>query len=204
MARYSAITAVGEAICGLLDDSRPAGVFPTARSVLVLPKQFRNGADPLAPPGFAVLLYRVAVSGGLRNRTSRVAPDGSQFKPSLPLDLHYLLFPWGGTAEEQHLLLGWAMRALEDNPVLHASLLNDYASDPATFSAGESVDLISDPLPVGEMNNAQEAIKPHVQLAAAYIARTVLIDSEVPVHDFDLVQAREFAYAPGIPAGVPR
>lgn len=96
--------------------------------------------------GISLFLYRVAVNLTQRNQPSRPSANGTPRKRALPLDLHYLLTPWAGTAERQQRLLGWAMRTLEDSPVLPAGFLNNHGPDPSVFRPDEGVELTFDPM----------------------------------------------------------
>ena len=104
---------------------------------------------PLDDPGnegFKVLLflYRVAVNADLRSRAHVVpAPQPDQppivYEGSLPLDLYYLVTagtPKGGAELDGLSLLGRAIQALNDSPVLTGSGLQNevvrVSIDPAT------------------------------------------------------------------------
>src|SRR5262249_5323752 len=140
MATYHAIAAVGQAIRRLLEAACPRGEFPAAQFLLIQTGDFQAMA---IKEGVSLFLYRVAVNGTLRNRPARVAPDGRRYRPSLPLDLYYLLAPWAETAVKQQRLLGWAMRALEDTAILPAGPLNHPGPDRDTFGPPDAAEPIS-------------------------------------------------------------
>jgi hypothetical protein len=123
-----------------------------------------------------------------------IGPSGRPFRPPLPVDLFYLMTPWAKTAEMQHLLLGWAMRAIEDSPSLPPALLNAHFPDVRPFRNDETVDLIHDPLSMQDINNIWEILGKHnVQVSATYVARVIPIDSRVEVGvDAGPVQTRVF------------
>jgi len=62
--------------------------------------------------------------GRRRLGARRRDPVGRRYRPSTPLDLWYLLTAWSSEAEEQQRLLGWAIRTLEETPILPAGFLN--------------------------------------------------------------------------------
>src|SRR5438132_1595126 len=132
MASYHAISAVGRAIVALLKSALPPE-FAGTDVQLMHSRDFQKGIDE----GVSVYLYRVTVSGARRNLPSPVSPSGTPYRRPLPLDLYYLVTPWGKTAEYQHLLLGWAMRAIDDSPSLPAALLNAHV--PGAFRPEEGV-----------------------------------------------------------------
>jgi hypothetical protein len=199
VAKYHAIAAIGQAVLGYLEEGCPRDVFPAARFVLFEASDFQDPAAHIKE-GIALYLYRVAVNTALRNRPPRpaVPPDGRRFRPSLPLDLHYLVTTWADTPAKQQVLLGWCMRALEDLAILPIGLLNRYSPAPETFGPSETVEFVAEPLSVQEMYNIWDPMKPNVHLSAAYAARMVVIDSDLPLpSDGPPAQTREFAYAEG-------
>jgi len=191
MARYQSIAAAGEAILGLLRDSRPRPEYESARFDLFQLKDFQAGMDE----GLSLYLYRIGVNGSRRNLPPTLGLDGKRYRPALPLDLHFLLTAWAKTAAVQQRLLGWAVRALQDVPVLPASFLNNYAPEPEVFRPNEAVELIFDPLSLADMNNLWGAAKTTPPLSVTYVLRMLAIESEVEIAEGgDLVQARGFDF----------
>ena len=131
MASYHAIAGVGQAILGLLTDACPRTEFPAAGFALYQAGDFRA---PMAE-GVSLYLHRIGPSVARRRMADRVTPDGRKLMPSLSLDLHYMLTPWAQSTVVQHHLLGWAMRTLEDTPILPAGLLGRASASPATPSS---------------------------------------------------------------------
>jgi hypothetical protein len=127
-----------------------------------------------------LFLYRAPVSGARRQMPSSIGPGGRPYKRPLPIDLFYMLTPWAKTAEMQHLLLGWAMRTIEDSLSLPPSLLNAHFPSDRPFRNDETVELIHDTLSVQDLNNIWEIFGKHnVQVSATYVARVVPIDSQI-------------------------
>src|ERR1700730_16287765 len=143
MADFRAIGAISAALVGLVRDHYPREDFGSTLEV-----RLYQAADFLAPmhEGFSVFLYRIAISGAVRNLTIRRTPDGRRFRPSLPLDLYYIITPWAEDAERQHRMLGWAMRFMEDQSVLSAGHLNHYVAETEIFGSQEGIEIICDPL----------------------------------------------------------
>lgn len=191
MARHQAIAAAGQAILGLLSDARPRPEFDTARFDLYQLRDFNQGMEE----GLSLFLYRVAVNGARRNLPPTLSPEGKRMRPPLPLDLYYLLTAWARTAAKQQRLLGWAVRALQDVPVLPASFLNDYAPEPEVFRPNESVEVILEQLTLQDMNNLWGAAKVTPPLSVAYVLRMVAIESEVEIPEGgEPVQTRAFDF----------
>lgn len=193
MANYRAIAATGLAICGYLRNACPRADFPRAEFELYRADNF----DSHMPEGISLFLYRVSLSAGQRNFPPTVRPDGRRFRAPMPLDLFYMVTAWAQTAEMQQRLMGWTMRELENLPVLPAGLLNHYGPEADAFRPGETVELICDSLTLQDMNNLWEGFrlnKVNQQLSVAYIARMLLIESDVELPDYEPVQTRVFDY----------
>lgn len=196
MATYHAIAATSEAIVGLLEATCPKTEFPNAIFTLYRSTDFNNPMDE----GISLYLYRVSVNATRRNLPPRLAPDGKRYRPSLPVDLHYLLTPWAKTAARQQRLLGWSMRTLEDTAILPTGLLNHYVPETEIFQPDETVELVFEPLSLQEIVNIWDVFKQqNLQLSVAYIARMLLINSdiELPGGDGQLVQTRDYAFGKG-------
>ena len=192
MATWNAIAATTRAILGLLEDAYPREFG----KLTFAPAHLSDFADDkVQPDGFTLALYRVAVNSNLRNLPPRIGPDGMRYRPSLPLDLQYLLTPWAGDVEKQQRLLGWSMRQLEDNPILPSGLLNRFLREPDVFRPSEAVELVSESLPLGDFTNLWDKLKPRMQTSVTYVARMVLIDSEIDLREYPLVKSRTFEMA---------
>jgi hypothetical protein len=188
MARHQAIAAVAAALRGLIRERYPRGDFGTLTVEFYQAKDVEKG---ITGDGFAILLWRVAVNVQRRGRAPRVDIFGRRFRPSLPLDLSFLVIPVSTSPEKQLRMLGWVMRALEDSSAITASQLNDYLTEDDIFSVDEDVDLVCDPLSVADQLTMWDRIRKH-PLFANYLMRMVLIDSEQPVEEAGIVLERGF------------
>jgi hypothetical protein len=187
LATYHAIAAIGQSILGLLEQARIGTEFDGCDFELYQSVNFHSPMDQ----GLSLFLYNAAVSTARgRNIPGRTLPDGRKLRGPLPLDLYYLLTPWAKTAVQQHRLLGWAMRVIEDTSILPASLLNHYGPEPNTFWPDETVTLVSEPISLQDIYNIWEINKQNVQVSVAYVARVVSIDSTVPGVEHARVQTR--------------
>ena len=192
MATYPAIAATGLAVVGLLKDASAGTEFADLRIDLLQAADFQAGAP--IPEGISLYPYRVAVNNARRNLPPSVGPDGRRFRAPLPLDLYFLLSPWAKTAVRQLRILGWAMRELQNVPILPAGLLNHYGPEHDTFRPSEAVELLCESPSLGDMSDILEPVKSLQPLSVVYVARMVLIESSVPVEVGEPVQTREFAY----------
>lgn len=189
MASYRAIEAVSQAIIGLLKGSPLPPEFSTLEIKSYRPADF---SDNPPNPGISLYLYRISVNTVRRTLPRQVDQNGNRHRPALPIDLHYLLTPWATSAETQQILLGWSMRVLEDTPLLSSQLLN-----PDVFLPDETVEIVSEPLPLQDIINIWDAFKPNFQISAAYSVRMVPIDSLIVEPDGTPVQTRVFTLGKG-------
>jgi hypothetical protein len=189
MATYRAIAATGATLAGIIRDRYPRDEFGSALDVQLY--QTRDFTEPMRE-GFSIFLYRVGINGSVRNLTNRRAPDGRRFRPSLPLDLFYMVTAWAGDTERQHRMLGWVMRMLEDLGQLSASHLNHYIAETDTFAPTESVDVICDPLALSDYFTIWDRLRT-LPPSVTYVLRMVLVDSDITISDGPVVQTRHFS-----------
>jgi hypothetical protein len=188
MANYRAIAATSTALAGLLRDRYPRDEFGAGLDISLY--QARDFESPMQD-GFSIYLFRVAVNGAMRNLTLRRSPDGRRYRPSLPLDLHYMITPWAQDTERQQRMLGWVMRLMEDTSVLSAGHLNHYMPETDTFGAQEGIEVVCDPLSLNDYLTLWDRLR-RLPSSATYALRMVLIDSDVHVDDGAAVQSRRF------------
>ncbi len=192
MATYPAIAATGLAVVGLLKDASTGTEFADLRIDLLQAVDFQAGAP--MPEGLSLYPYRIAINASRRNLPPSVGTDGRRYRAPLPLDLYFLLSPWAKTAVRQLRILGWAMRELQNTPILPAGLLNHYGPEHDTFRLAEAVELFCESPSLQDMSYILEPIKSAQPLSMTYVARMVLIESSVPISEGAPVQTREFDY----------
>ncbi|HEU5131313.1 MAG TPA: DUF4255 domain-containing protein [Pyrinomonadaceae bacterium] len=188
MGTFQAIAATGQAMLGLLSDAVPRDQFPNAQFELY---QMSNFQQPMEE-GISLFLYRIAANTSRRNLPPTTGPDGRRFRPPIPLDLYYIATAWAPTAVRQQRLLGWAIRMLEDVPILPTGLLNNFGPEPEIFQPGETVEIVLDSLTLQDLNNFWGVSKASLQLSVGYIARMLHIQSSMAISEFPEVQTREF------------
>lgn len=189
MAHYRAIEAAGAAIAGLIKERYPRDEFGASLTVSTV--QVSEVEEGLKNDGIGICLWRVTVNGQRRARGPRIDAFGNRFKPSLPLDLSFLVIPYATTAGKQARMLGWVMRALEDAGPLTAAQLNFYLPESDIFAPDEDVDLVCDPLALADYLTLWDRFK-QLPPAANYLMRMLLIDSLDAVSDGQPVTTREF------------
>lgn len=188
MAGYRAISAASATLQSLLRDRYPRDAFGTGLPVeLYQPKDFVTPMNE----GIAICLWRVAPNTSRRNLPPRTDPVGRRFKPSLPIDLNYLVVPFADQAERQQRLLGWLLRAMEDLGPMVATQLNHALAESDVFADVELVDLLNDALGLADYLTLWDRIKA-LPPSATYVMRLLMLDSDVPIETFPLVHERRF------------
>ena len=191
MANYRAIAAASATIKGLLRDRFPNAEFGGPLNIEIY--QAKDFASPMKD-GIALCLWRVAPNISRRATGTRTDILGRKFKPSLPVDLFYLLVPYAETAERQLRLLGWMLRAMEDMGPLVASRLNHFLAESDIFAEAESLDMVNDPLSIADQLTLWDRIKT-MPPSATYAMRLLMLDSDQRIEEFPLVVEREFDMA---------
>ena len=196
MASILAIAATGLAIRRLLEDTCPRDLFPDADFKLLQAADFEKTA--YLKEGISIYLYMIGANPSRRNLPPRMSIAGRRYRPSLPVDLHFLITSWSSDAELQLRMLGWAMRALEDTPIFPAGLLNANTFETDIFFPEEAVELIFNPLSLQDMGLLWENLKTvKLMPSVTYVARMILIDSSIEITEAGPVQTRIFDMARG-------
>lgn len=196
MATHHAIAATTNAIRLLLEHAAATSEWATGAFAVAQ-------ADDLQKPIEAgkakvtIHLHRVALSTARRDRGPRVGRDGQRYRPSLPVDLHYLVSAWSADARTAQQLLGWAIRRLDDTPVIPTGLLNAYQAGLTVFAPDETVELVWEPLSLSDLHDVWQVATQSQAPSATYVARMVRLDSDVVLDGGGLVQERAFDYAQG-------
>lgn len=189
MATFNAIAAVSKALLELIRANYPQAQLQSPNFAIYTPAQLDK---PMAE-GFSICLYRLALNPLGRNLPLRHDEDGTVWRPSLPLDLYFLLTPWAGDGERQQRLLGWSARFFEDLSVLPAALLNSYMPEPDTFRADEAAEIVLDTLSLTDYLTLWDKFAPHLQTSLTYVVRMVELDSTQALKQPERVQTRDFS-----------
>jgi hypothetical protein len=200
MAHYRAIAAALAALEGLLAERYPRDEegFSGSLEIARIQSKDIDNLTASGPAGIAILLWRVTINQQRRMLPPRTDLTGRRFKASIPVDLSILLIPFAPSAETQHRILGWAMRALADAGPLKATQLNEYLKEDDVFADTEEVDLVCDPLPLADYLTLWDRLKKN-PLAVNYLVRMVLIDSADELFEAPAVVEREFLVGNPLP-----
>jgi hypothetical protein len=138
--------------------------------------------------GVSVFVYQVSV-----NKVQRTLPPADpRHRRPLPLDIWLLLTAWARDASAEHAILGWAMRAIDDNPILSSGFLNAFI--PGVFRPEETVELVPAELTNDEVFQLWQVLPNSLQLSAPYVARVVRMESALTVPLAPPVAARELEF----------
>ena len=186
VATYPAVAGVSQALVGLLR----RGAAGTEFAGLSVALYHASNLERPMTEGISLWLYRVSVNPA-RNHPVRVDVDGTRHLPPLPLDLHYLLTAWAADPVQEQRLFAWAVRTLEDTPVLPAGVLNEPLAEPDVFLPQEAVELAWQPLSLSESLDLWEGVRTKLRPSASYLARSVHLTSDAERTTWAPVQTRE-------------
>lgn len=168
MATTRAIHAVCDAVVALLRDSYVPSDFPDHQLEFMV----AGSVDESVQAGVTFYLYRIHVSQAERLPAGGRRVDDSPARSQLPLELHFLLTPWGADPSLRHLIAGWLMRTLDDHPILPAGVLNENHAD--VFSPEETVQLATGQIDTGPLLDLWNPFGNHrYQLSVPYVARNI-------------------------------
>lgn len=191
MATHRAIGSLAQAVIRLLEQSWKPSVLNG------IEPQFEvyQGKDFQSPmeTGISVFVYQVSV-----DKVQRTLPPAEpNHRRPLPVLVSLLLTAWAKEASAEHDLLGWAMRAIADNPILSAGFLN--AAVPGVFGNEEIVELTPIELSNEEIFQLWQVLPSSLQLSVSYLARTVRVESELTQPAGVPVRTRELQMTAGQP-----
>jgi hypothetical protein len=151
-------------------------------------------------PTITVFLYRVMEVPEMRNGTQRVLPDGRLARQPLPLELCYMITPWGvrsdnnlttdeTAAEEEHRLMGVILQALYDRAELSNADLVDNSAAPV-WSAFDSLQVVLDSLPIDDQYRIWDSNDLAYRLSLAYRVRVLGLEPSQAVGAGRVIEAR--------------
>lgn len=190
MADFHAIQVTCDAVMRLLQESyRPDLIEPSTNLQFEVygTEDFKSHMAQ----GVSLFLYRVHVNSTQRSPLIK-DPVGNMRRELLPLDLHFFITVWAPKASLQHAILGWAMRLLEDTPVLPSSLLNGVREE--TFRTDETVEVVAGQLTNEELMRIWDDLGTEYQLSVPYVARVLRIESLYELSEGEPVTRRQFEY----------
>jgi hypothetical protein len=188
-----ALGAVTAVLKDLLDKAvvgQAIGAIGGDVSVSALPPD-RIRTDETEDNRLNLFLYRVSPNSGWSNFGLPSRNGGERLSnPPLALDLHYLLTAYGSRDFHAEVLLGFAMQALHETPVLPRdavrAALSSLPPELAALSGSglaEQVELVKitqEALNPEEMSRLWSALQTRYRPTACYRASVVLVESKLP------------------------
>lgn len=175
------MSAVGTSIVRVLNyafgASQPIAAQDTSAVLIRTEDLDRDNHAQLARPALSVLLYRIDFTKSMRAAlTARSSEEGRGY---LPLDLHYLFTAWADNAQDEHLIMGRTLQALEQYAVLSGPALDATGG----FDAQESVSLVMEELSTDDLMRTFEALEVDFRLSLPYVARVLVVVGSEPWPD---------------------
>lgn len=173
MSSYAVIAGVSEAMRRILwqeyqadDDLQP--IVQTSSAI-----SFKNPTETKADSALrlSLWLHHITENEFLRNQPMTQGPGHDTLRyPPMALNLYYLVTPFTGSGEADHLLLGKTMQTFHDNAIF---LLRDTVTDLA-----EELRVIFCRLNIEELTRIWEALRESYRLSLCYQVRVTRIDSQ--------------------------
>lgn len=145
---------------------------------------------PPATPLLTITLYEVIEDPSARNRPTRRKIDritGKVISTRAPaaMLLRYILAPWSGKPDTDHVILGRAIQTLYDNAIISGADLVG-----TLFTAQEALKVTMVPMSIEDRTHVWRSIESKYRLSANYEVRVVNIDSEKQIVSPAVVQRR--------------
>ena len=179
MADFTSIAAVGSSLvrylshCFSQQQPLESGGNNTAETSVVLARteDLDVSDNPvITPPCLSIFLYRVDFNSATRAAWSSVGQ--AKGRGFLPLECHFLMIPWGTSAEQEYRILGRTLQCLEDTPILTGPLL-----DPVTnWNAGDSVQVCLEDLSTEDLMRIFDSLPLDYKLCTPYMAKVLLLE----------------------------
>jgi hypothetical protein len=186
VATFQAIGSVAEAVARLLGQAWQPTIL-TGIEPQFLVYQGKDFSTPM-DAGISVFVYQVGV-----NKVQRTLPPSAPgHRRPLPLDIWLLLTAWANDASTEHAILGWAMRTLDDNPILSSGFLN--AATSGVFLPDEIIELVPAELSNEEVFQLWQVLPNSLQLSVPYVARVVRMESLLSEPENPPVRTRDLEF----------
>ncbi len=192
MSEYTAIRGVTRSLRDLLQGHITDSTDPELTGVpidLRSPREMREVDNDQGAQGVSLWLYRAVRDGQTLNKPpQRVAPNQVR-RPSLPMNLYYLITPIASASDDEQLLLGKVLEVLNDHPTLRGALLSD-----SLEGGREELRVTLEPLTLEELTRVWDALKEPYQLSVSYLVQVVDIDSGRESVEVSPVEVRQTEY----------
>lgn len=193
MSSYTVLSAISEALRGILWESYAAD--PVVRTIVGSEDAivFTNPTETVQDSAnrLSLWLYHLTENEFLKNQPPQRGNGTSIQETPLALNLYYLLTPFAGSGQSDHLLLGLTMQTFYDNGILLLERPTE----------GEFIELrmILCRLSLEELTRIWEALREPYRLSICYEVRVTQIDSRRQVNAARVLQLqREYDDRPDV------
>lgn len=195
---WQLIESTGQTLVALLRAHVDA-VMPLAgvQVQLATTKIFRT-LETTRHPMITLLLYRAMEHGEMRNAPRRTLADGSTTRSLLPLELCYLVTPWGvraddsavsdaQAAQEEYRLLGVILQAFYDHAeIARAELVEDPGRP--VWEPDDSIQLVLESLPVEDHYRIWDSSELAYRLSLTYRVRVLGLEPTKRLRDGRVIE----------------
>jgi hypothetical protein len=199
MADWRVVENTGRTIVRLIDRQLVALGVPNVTVGLTTAAAF-SALATTASPFVSVFLFQIGINGELRNRPRQRRPDGSYGRQALPLELSYLVTPWGVrvpndvasdsvAAREEARLLGAVMQALYDHAEVGRGDLFEPPLSPVWLPQ-DGLQIMMETLPVDQHYRIWDAAELGYHLSVVYRVRVASLDPDPEPLAPPVVEAR--------------
>ncbi len=122
----------------------------------------------VARPALTVHVYRVDLDPTVRSAWAAAAIGGARRRPALALQVHFLITPWGANADAEHRILGRAMQALEETPILSGPLLAG-----PDWEVDETLQIVMEDMETHALLRIFDSLPIPYRLSTPYLARVL-------------------------------
>jgi hypothetical protein len=186
MADWRVVERTGETLARILRNHIRPAFAPTTVEVRVVSTAALSSLASTTVPTVSLLLYQVAQNAELRNAPKRRTSTGELVRQALPLELCYLVTPWGArsdetlevdeaAAREEHRLLGLVMQAFYDHAELGPADLVGLPTQPV-WAATDNLQITLETLSVEDHYRIWDAGELGYRLSVPYRVRVLGLD----------------------------
>jgi hypothetical protein len=126
-----------------------------------------NFSGFVSRPALTVHVYRVDLDPSVRSAWATSAVGGGR-RPALAVQMHFLITPWGSNADEEHRIIGRAMQAIEETPILSGPLLAGEGWEP-----DETLQIVMEDLDTHALLRIFDSLPISYRLSTPYLARVL-------------------------------
>ena len=123
----------------------------------------------ILPPAVSVLAYRIDFNKVMRPAWSATGYD--EGRGYLPVEIHFLLTAWADNAEHELHIMGRALQAIDNTPILAGPMLHPTGE----WAENETVELVLEDVPTDDLTRIFDSLNVDYRLTVPVIARVVVI-----------------------------